>query len=219
VDQSFAVAKAPATVTLDGLSASYDGQPKPVSATTTPEGLPVTTTYDGQSSAPSSPGSYEVVATVQDDHYHGSANATLVIEDARSALENWRYEHFQTYDDGGDAADTADSDADGLANLAEFALGLDPTMPSPSPTTLQAPGAVIEFTYPRLKAAKPEIDYIVEWSDTLAGTSWSTVGTVEISPPIADDGIRETVKTTVPGNTQRRFVRLRVTARNTQPPP
>jgi hypothetical protein len=217
VEQSFTVAKATATVTLGDLSATYDGSPKIVSATTTPEGLFVVTTYDGQTTAPSAAGSYAVVSTVQSDLYQGSATGTLVIEDAHSALENWRFTHFGNYDNTGDAADTADPDADGLANLMEFALGLNPTLPTTNSAILQAPGVTLEYTYTRAKAAKAELDFIVEWSDTLTPGSWSTAGVVETSPALADDGTRETIKVTVPGNADRRFIRLRVQSTNATP--
>ena len=63
-----------------------------------------------------------------------------------------------------------------------------------------------------LKAAAAELSFIVEWSDSLAGGSWSSAGVVETSPPLADDGTRETIRVTLPGEGDRRFVRLRVQA-------
>ncbi|GAB4123366.1 MAG: hypothetical protein Fur005_37230 [Roseiflexaceae bacterium] len=74
------IAKASATITLSGLSATYDGTPKVVTATTSPAGLnDVTITYDGASTAPSAAGSYAVVATLDNPNYTGSATGTLVI--------------------------------------------------------------------------------------------------------------------------------------------
>jgi len=84
VERSFQVAKAAATVTLGGLSATYDGAAHSATTTTTPSGLLVTVTYDGGATAPTNVGSYAVVATVNDANYHGSANGTLVI--AKAAL-------------------------------------------------------------------------------------------------------------------------------------
>ncbi len=82
LDQSFLVAKAPATVTLSGLSAVQDGTPKSVTATTEPAGLAVEITYDGSVTAPSAAGAYTVVATVQHADYAGSTSATFVISPA-----------------------------------------------------------------------------------------------------------------------------------------
>nr|MCU0781024.1 MBG domain-containing protein [Akkermansiaceae bacterium] len=155
--------------------------------------------------------SYIASTGAQAQFYH----ITLAFEPGITTLEEWRYGYFQTYDNIGDAADIADPDGDGLANLMEFAVGLDPTLPSTSPLRSEVRGALIELTYTRAKAAVVEVDFIVEWSDTLAGESWSTAGVMEISPPLADDGVVETILVTVPAEGDRRFVRLRVTRLST----
>ena len=69
----------PATVTLDGLSQTYDGSPKPVTATTNPAGMAVTVTYAGSGTAPTNANSYAVVASITEVGYTGSSNGTLVI--------------------------------------------------------------------------------------------------------------------------------------------
>jgi len=79
VRTTFVVAKATAEITLDGLLQTYDGMPKPVTAQTDPTGLDVLITYDGSEDAPVYPGSYAVVATLEDDDYTGSVSGTLVI--------------------------------------------------------------------------------------------------------------------------------------------
>jgi hypothetical protein len=76
------VNKLPATVALSNLSASYDGTAKAATATTSPAGLPVTLTYNGNSTAPTNAGSYAVVATISSATYEGSAMGTLVISPA-----------------------------------------------------------------------------------------------------------------------------------------
>jgi len=73
------VAKGVAAVTLGDLAATYDGTPKAATATTNPTGLTVDLTYDGGSTAPTDPGSYAVVGTINDANYTGSAAGTLVI--------------------------------------------------------------------------------------------------------------------------------------------
>ena len=87
VDQSFTVAKAAATVTLANLNATYDGSPKSATATTTPNGLTVTFTYDASGTVPAAAGSYEVVGTISDSNYQGSASGTLVITKANSTIK------------------------------------------------------------------------------------------------------------------------------------
>jgi rhamnogalacturonan endolyase len=73
------ISQASATVVLDHLVQAYDGTPKTVGVTTTPTGLTVTVTYDGGATPPTYPGSYAVVATINDANYQGSASGTLVI--------------------------------------------------------------------------------------------------------------------------------------------
>jgi hypothetical protein len=75
------IAKATATVTLGNLTQTADGTAHTVAVTTNPPGLPVTITYNGSPDAPSAPGSYQVVATVNDPNYQGSATGTLTISD------------------------------------------------------------------------------------------------------------------------------------------
>ena len=73
------IAKASASLALDALTATYDGNSKSVSVTTTPAGLNATVTYDGSSTPPINPGAYAVVATIDDPNYVGSATGTLAI--------------------------------------------------------------------------------------------------------------------------------------------
>jgi hypothetical protein len=73
------IAKATATVTLGNLSQTWDGTPKAATATTTPTGLTVTFTYDGNATPPINAGSYAVVGTIDEANFQGSATGTLVI--------------------------------------------------------------------------------------------------------------------------------------------
>ncbi|MDI1338015.1 MAG: MBG domain-containing protein [Lacunisphaera sp.] len=73
------ITQASATVTLSGLVQAYDGTPKPVSVVTSPANLAVTITYNGSATVPTYPGSYAVVATINETSYQGTASGTLVI--------------------------------------------------------------------------------------------------------------------------------------------
>ena len=75
------VRKLAATVSLSNLDQGYDGSPKPVTVTTVPAGLTVSVTYDGSTTPPTAVGQYDVVATIVDPKYQGSATATLTIRD------------------------------------------------------------------------------------------------------------------------------------------
>lgn len=66
-------------ITLDGLSAVYDGTPQAVTVTTDPPGLALVVTYDGQPEAPVLPGQYVVEAVVVEPGFLGSATSTLEI--------------------------------------------------------------------------------------------------------------------------------------------
>jgi len=72
------VVKANAFVTLSGLSALYRGTPQSVAVTTVPAGLPVNVSYNGGPSA-IYPGTYTVVATIDDANYIGSASGTFEV--------------------------------------------------------------------------------------------------------------------------------------------
>lgn len=75
------IQKAEATVTLSDLSFDEDGTAKSPTVVTDPADLNVVLTYDGADAAPSEAGTYEVVATVDDPNYSGSATVTLTINE------------------------------------------------------------------------------------------------------------------------------------------
>ena len=88
------VGKATLTPVFSGTtSPTYNGAPKPLSASTTPS-TTVTLSYTGtgatvygpSSSAPSNAGSYDVSATISDSNYQGSANTTLTIGKASQTI-------------------------------------------------------------------------------------------------------------------------------------
>jgi N-acetylneuraminic acid mutarotase len=75
---------APATVVLNPgtLNQIYDGSPKVVTASTTPPGLALATTYNGNATPPTAAGTYTVVATVNNPNFAGSTNGTLTVTPA-----------------------------------------------------------------------------------------------------------------------------------------
>jgi hypothetical protein len=89
VARSFAIAKAAATLSLSGLSATYDGSPKQVTVTTAPAGLSgVSVTYDGAAQAPANAGSYAVVASLDNANYQAEdATGTLEIAKATPTVD------------------------------------------------------------------------------------------------------------------------------------
>lgn len=81
VTQTFAIAKAAATLTLGGsLSQVYDGSPRVVSVLTSPASLSgVTVTYDGQLAAPVNAGSYAVTASLSNANYTALSVSGLLV--------------------------------------------------------------------------------------------------------------------------------------------
>ncbi|MFN4943929.1 MAG: autotransporter-associated beta strand repeat-containing protein [Akkermansiaceae bacterium] len=78
----------PVEVTLRNLYQTYDGTPKAVAVTTSPQKT-YSLTYNGLSGAESVPtdaGSYDVVATVTESGYTGSASGTLLISKASQSI-------------------------------------------------------------------------------------------------------------------------------------
>jgi hypothetical protein len=122
-------------------------------------------------------------------------------------LEIWHDNHFQTTLSAGPAADNHDFDHDGLANLLEYALGSNPTVPDavlPTAATESAAGeSFLTLTVPRT-AIQPGLIYQVEVSGNL--TDWfPDVTVLEDSPRILK--ARDPIPLRACG---RRFIRLRV---------
>lgn len=99
---------------------------------------------------------------------------------------------------GGQAA-SADFDKDGIANLVEYALGLDPTLSSGQAGTNS--GGVLSFSKGEVASANGDVNYQIEASTDLAG--WSPV-----TPAVDDDG---TISSALPAGETRKFLRLRIT--------
>jgi formylglycine-generating enzyme required for sulfatase activity len=84
VTRSFDVTKFPATVTLLNLTQSYTGAPRPVGYSTSPENLNVALSYGVEnygdlSGAPVVPGTYLVLAVIDEPYYRGDAGGFLTI--------------------------------------------------------------------------------------------------------------------------------------------
>jgi hypothetical protein len=134
---------------------------------------------------------------------------------ATLSYEAWRAKHFTSGElaDPTVSGDNADPDGDGLANLLEYANGVDPRTSSPAPRLTAAfdsegtePQFVVSFR--RLLLAH-EIDYTLESSDDLK--SWSSVSAETSERTLNQDGT-VTTQTRI-GMTEAprtRFFRLRV---------
>jgi autotransporter-associated beta strand protein len=101
------------------------------------------------------------------------------------------------------AGPNGDDDHDGLDNLVEYALGLDPTLPNPSPASLA--GTLVTFHKGAQAAAAGDLTYTIETSPTLAPASWT--------PAIPDSNNDSVITFTLPPGPGPLFARLRVAIR------
>ncbi|MDF7823647.1 autotransporter-associated beta strand repeat-containing protein [Pontiellaceae bacterium B12227] len=95
---------------------------------------------------------------------------------AYSELEEWRFDQFGTYDNTGDAADSANPDGDARDNLMEYGTGSDPNVfdsnsVSTVGTTLD--GSKLTVTFDRI--ADPALTYWVEATGNLTSNDWNTI--------------------------------------------
>ena len=100
-----------------------------------------------------------------------------------------------------------DADNDGLDNLLEYALDLNPNGSGGSytgtPPALGSTPTLLELTYRR---GRNDVTYVVETSPTLTGGAWTTVGVTQGTP--AGDGTTTASIPLAPGSA---FLRLVVT--------
>ena len=149
------------------------------------------------------------VVTAQD----GSTQQTYSLFVASlSNAEKWRVRYFGAPMNAGPSADAADADNDGIPNLMEYALNLNPTTSSKLPAASAINGTNYEYTYMRSTAAlNAGTGYAVQWSSTLAGATWSSTGVTQTV--LSDDGTNQQVKAVIPMNgASTMFVHLSVTA-------
>lgn len=104
-----------------------------------------------------------------------------------SPIGTWRQTHFGTAANFGSAADTTDVDLDGMMNVFEYAFGLDPNSPSPSPFTFAAMNGHLTVTFRRPLPAPTDISYLVEVTDDLSSGVWNS-GPGQTSQTAIDNG-------------------------------
>ncbi len=181
------VARGVATVALRDLAHVYDGSPKRATAATVPAGLPVRVTYDGWDAPPSAAGTYEVVATVVDENFTGSATGTLAILEVVDPFERWLETQRLDPLDVRLAWDE-DGDGDGQTTWEEYLADTDP---ADSDALFAVEGyyseetGAIHLTFP----ASPDRFYQLEYSTNLFAPTrvldlgWGTDGYFTTNAP------------------------------------
>ena len=201
-DISVTVGKASATVSLENLTATYDGTAKVVSASTTPSGLAVALTYNGTSTAPVNAGSYAVDAVIVDLNYVGTGSGELAIIGMNYL--SWQEQEFSSVQIlASDAAVAADPDGDGLVNLVEYGLGSNPhgftRLPPPA-----VDAGFLSMTFDR-PVGRPDVICHVEASSDLK--TWAPVPADVIAQTATTQTVRARIER--PADQRRMFMRLK----------
>lgn len=106
-------------------------------------------------------------------------------------IEAWRMEYFNTMANAGLAADDFDADADGLANLMEYALGGNPNSPVDPPAPRLTPTEPHAFALQFQRIADPDLIYQVWFSEDLKDWGnaplWESTGTANESGMVEVD--------------------------------
>ncbi len=115
------------------------------------------------------------------DRFGSLQSSTFTVTVSPTPLEAWRLANFGTTSNTGDAADTADFDHDGIANLMNYALGLNPTVNagvaglpialSGDPDPLLSDRLALSVVLPSPNPS--DVTYTVQASDDL--TTWADV--------------------------------------------
>lgn len=162
---------------------------------------------------PPSAGTYVMLAQTEFGGTHwfdyGPLKTVTVSAAAPAAIQTWRNTNLGTSTSTGLAADTADKDGDGLANLMEFAFNLNPNTPtvsSPDLPVMTKVGSNMVFVFkPSAAALAGGVTYAVQKSTTLAPGSWTAV----VAPQLVIAGGVYTA--TVPISGAKTYLRLQVT--------
>ena len=161
-----------------------------------------------------SPGTYQLRLSASNSAGESSATHLVTVSDPPlnpGLFPDWQELTWPGISNPAITGAGEDPDHDGLNNLLEWALHLDPKNPDSFKPLFSKNGSVLEYTYIRRKTDPAAASFQVEWSDTL-GNDWSA-SNVATAPPVAIDATTESVTATMPlGSGSGRFVRLRITA-------
>lgn len=214
VTRSFVVAKASAGIAIAGrLTQIFSGAPKSLSALPQPGGLNVKLLYGGDTVPPTALGNHFVTALIDEPNYQGSAENFLSIVRGVSQAD-WKTASFSASEQANTtiSGPQADPDGDGVSNLFEYALALDPMKASAAgqPKVTRNNG-VLNMSYVR-RMDVSDVNYTVEVSSDLITWQSGAGYTREVSAT-ALDSIREQVVVadlTPLSTVTTRFIRLRV---------
>jgi beta-glucanase (GH16 family) len=157
------------------------------------------------------PGTYQFRLHASNAYGTSSRIQQVTVQPNPAIFAQWQQITWPGLNNPAVTAPDEDPDHDGLSNLLEWALHLDPVSPDRVTQQLNPATGTLEYTYNRRLTAPGEASYQIEWSDTLPGT-WTSTGITEHEPtPLTPTS--ESVRFTLPESpTGKRFVRIKVTA-------
>ncbi len=182
-------------------------------------------------SAPDIPAGTTAEFTLLITHAGGSVSRTFTLAPTTGALGSgridtdadgiadwWTLQNFgHRTSQIGDLSRALDAPAhDGIANLLKFSLGLGPQVNGlqnrvSSAMASDAGDDYLTLTYTRPEPAPDGLVYSVETSNSLAPSSWSALGTVELSSTVNGSLRTITVRSATPATAGRDFIRLKIT--------
>lgn len=141
---------------------------------------------------------------------YGRADSLAATVAVQTRLQAWRQANFGTVSNAGEAADSADPDADGLSNILEYAVASDPRLPTAAAVRAEmiedADGRHLTLAFNRV--GDPTLIFEVEANDGLAPAGWSPIWSSTGSANL--DGPVVVTDPTAISSTTRRFLRLSV---------
>jgi hypothetical protein len=157
-----------------------------------------------------------VVLTINSDPgYSIGAGASATVSIADIPADAWRSSKFTATEltNPSVSGDAADPDGDGIANLVEYALGMEPKTGNTSglPVATLPAGGPLNFTYSRAKAAT-DVTFTVEVCNEVS--SWNSGPAFTQVTQTTDNGTTETITVMSllpPGPDNKQFMRLRLT--------
>jgi hypothetical protein len=210
-DQTIAL---PSTASLSG-SASDDGFPSPLTTAWSKVSGPGTVSFGNGSAAATTatfslPGNYTLRLTASDGTASSSDDVVITVNDS---AEGWRARWFSDLSPSDPRiADGADFDGDGIANLMEYAFGLNPRQNDASAQPLVAEeNGYLTMTYFRNKTAT-DLTYLPEATSDLNGV-WQSGDAVFTQTIVSEDETMQTIRVTdktPAASVTQRFLRLKV---------